>query len=73
MDNSSDTYLHGLVVSMVEVLMHSAAFWARLKQSTVLQRTIVKIHDQQQEGQILKMKTLVILKALGKEFHNEIP
>jgi len=53
--------------------MHSAAFWARLKQSTVLQRTIVKIHDQQQEGQILKMKTLVILKALGKEFHNEIP
>ena len=56
-----DSYLLGLLVSLIEVLMHSAAFWARLKQSSLLQRTLLKIHDSQRDGQILKVKTLAII------------
>jgi hypothetical protein len=33
---NKDSYLLGMLVSLIEVLIHSAAFWARLKQSAVL-------------------------------------
>ena len=36
-----DTYLLGLTVGLLEVLVHSVAFWARLKQSAVLAKMLL--------------------------------
>ena len=38
-----DEYMFGLTVSLIEVLVHAAAFWARLKQSEVLTSMVLKM------------------------------
>ena len=49
-NSNADNYLTGLLVSLIEVMVHSAAFWARLKQSSVLHRVLMTVHDQQPHG-----------------------
>lgn len=39
----SDKYLRGLAVGILEVLVHSVAFWARLKQSSVITKLLLKV------------------------------
>ena len=38
-----DEYMFGLTVSLIEVLVHAAAFWARLKQSEVLTSMVLRM------------------------------
>ncbi len=59
-----DTYLLGLTVGLLEVLVHSVAFWARLKQSAVLAKMLLQIQDFENEG-ILKQKAVKIISAIG--------
>ncbi len=41
--NYEDELMFGFVVSLLEVLIHAPAFWARLKQSEVLTKMVVKV------------------------------
>lgn len=59
-----DTYLLGLTVGLLEVLVHSVAFWARLKQSAVLAKMLLQIQDFDTEG-VLKQKAVKIISAIG--------
>ena len=67
-----DAYLMGLTIGLLEVLVHSVAFWQRLKQSTVLSRLLMQIQDFESEGEI-KRKATKCLTALGKDKHSDVP
>ena len=68
-----DQFLFGIVISILEVLVHSPAFWARLKQSRALSQMLLKIQDGENPNTMLKKKTVACLKAIASEQHNKIP
>ena len=38
-----DEYMFGLVIGLLEVLVHAPAFWARLKTSETLTSMVIKV------------------------------
>ena len=44
---SEDALMFGYVIALLEVLIHAAPFWARLKQSEVLTSMVVRVQDNQ--------------------------
>ena len=62
----------GLTIGLIEVLVHSVAFWARLKQSAVLSRLLLQLQDFEQDG-VIKQKAVKVILALSKEQHRDIP
>jgi hypothetical protein len=68
----SDKYLRGLAVGVLEVLVHSVAFWARLKQSSVITKLLLKVQDFEESG-LQKDKAVKVINSLNKEKHSEIP
>ena len=66
--------MFGLVISIMEVLIHAPAFWARLKQSEVLTSMVVKVQDAERSpDSMLKKKCVAIMKALASERFSKIP
>lgn len=62
----------GLTIGLMEVLVHSVAFWQRLKQSSVMQRVLMQVQDFEQDGDV-KKKASKVLSSLGKDKHSDIP
>jgi len=50
----------GLTIGLIEVLVHSVAFWARLKQSAVLSRLMLQLQDFEQDG-VIKQKAVKVI------------
>ena len=61
-------YLRGQAVGLMEVLVHSIAFWARLKQSAVIAKLLLQVQDFESGG-LLRDKAVKIITALAKERH----
>jgi hypothetical protein len=57
---NKDQYLMGLTIGLIEVLVHSVAFWARLKQSAVLSRLLLQLQDFEQDG-VIKQKAVKVI------------
>ena len=69
-----DEYMFSLVVSLLEVLVHASAFWARLKQSEVLTSMVLRVQDAERiPDSLLKKKCVAIMKAVASERHSGIP
>lgn len=69
-----DEFMFALVVSLLEVLVHAAAFWARLKQSEVLTSMVIRVQDAERSpDSLLKRKCLAIMKSIASEKHQRIP
>ena len=69
-----DEYMFSLVVSLIEVLMHASAFWARVKQSEVLTTMVLKVQDAERSpDSLLKKKCVAIMQAVASERHSSIP
>ena len=69
-----DEYMFGLVVSLLEVLVHASAFWARLKQSEVLTSMVPRVQDAERiPDSLLKKKCVAIMQAVASERHSSIP
>ena len=69
-----DEYMFGLIISILEVLVHAGAFWARLKQSEVLTSMVLKVQDAERSpNSMLKRKCIAIMRALACERHSRIP
>jgi hypothetical protein len=67
-----DSYLLGLTVGLIEVLVHNVAFWARVKSSAVISRLLLQIQDFEQDGEI-KRKAVKVIAAISKDKHKDIP
>ena len=66
--------MFGLVVSLLEVLVHAPAFWARLKQSETLTSMVIRVQDAERSpDSLLKKKCIAIMKAIAAEKHSRIP
>jgi len=71
---NEDELMFGYVVSLLEVLVHAPAFWARLKQSEVLTRMVVRVQDAERHpDSTLKKKSLAVMRAIAAEKHSKIP
>ena len=69
-----DEFMFGLVVSLLEVLVHAPAFWARLKQSEVLTSMVIRVQDAERSpDSLLKRKCIAIMKAIASERHSKVP
>jgi hypothetical protein len=63
-----------LVVSLMEVLVHTAAFWTRLKFSEVLKKMVIRLMDSERGPEsLLKKKCIALMKAIACEKHSSIP
>ena len=72
-EEAPDQYLFGIMISVLEVLIHSPPFWARLKQSRALSQMLLKIQDGENSNTMLKKKTVAILKAIAADQFSKIP
>ena len=71
--HSDDEYLLVHIVSILEVLVHALPFWARLKQSAILQSLVVMMNDNERNSNsLLKKKLQAIIKAIKSENHDEL-
>lgn len=64
-----DVYLKGLTITVVEVLVHSVAFWARLKQSAVIAKLLLQVQDYETDRG-LRNKAVKVITALSKDQHS---
>ena len=69
-----DDFMLGLVISLLEVLVHTPAFWARLKQSEILTSIVIKVQDAERDpSSMLKKKSVAVMKAIACERHSALP
>ena len=72
-EEAPDQFLFGVMISVLEVLIHSPAFWARLKQSRALSQMLLKVQDGENSNTMLKKKTVACLKAIAADQFDKIP
>lgn len=59
------------MVSILEVLIHAPAFWARAKQSDILAKMVISMQAAQTNtSALLKRKAAAILDAVQREKHS---
>ena len=62
--------MYSLVVSLMEVLVHTSAFWTRLKLSEVLKKMVLRVYDAERSPEsLLKKKCIALMKAIACEKH----
>lgn len=66
--------MFGVVVSLLEVFVHTPAFWARLKQSEILTSMVVRVQDGERDpSSLLKKKSVAVMRAIACERHSSVP
>jgi hypothetical protein len=68
----NEPYLLGIVVSLLEIFIHSKSFWNRLRQSALLAKMLLNVQDHEPHG-MLRDKAVAVITALSKTDHSTIP